>query len=1077
MLTDAVESIAEGFALYDRDDRLVLFNQKYRELFPLSADAIVPGARFEDILRFGAQRGQYRDAVGREEAWVQERVKAHHKPEAPREIQLGDGRWVRVTEYRTKAGGIAGLRVDITELKKREEALRRSEERYALAMKGANDGLWEWDIENKKTYRAPRVLEILGLDLTFTESGPEWWLSRVHPDDLPRYRRAIRDHLKGLTDLYECEYRVLDNASEYRWVLDRAVAERDETGWARRMAGSIRDITARKEIEEALHESEQRYASIVANVPGVVYQRILDPDGTISYPYVSEGIRAIYGVTPEAVQNDPALLLSAIHPIDRDRFMAAVHTSAETLTPMDIEIRIIGADGGTRWIHSRTRPTRRADGGIVWDGLLLDVTERKQAEESIKEREQRLKAIMDNAADGVITICENGIVESMSAQALKMFGYAPEEIIGQSVNVLMPEPDRSHHDEYIRRYLTTNRPKIIGIGPREVVARRKDGSLFPMELAVSELWLDHQRIFIGVTRDATLRKQREKDLRAKTEQLQVIADITGAFLATGNWQQTNEKLVASALKQSESAFGFVGVVVKGPALRILHLQGITWDGQINRDFYEKALATFREKGYLDFANFDNLFGTVLTTKQPVLSNDPASDPRSGGVPPGHPRLECFLGVPMMRGDDVVGMIGVANRPGGYGSAEQEKLETLARMAAVLYDSYRRAESHAETEEQLRQSQKMEAVGQLTGGIAHDFNNLLTVILGNAEMLSDELAKNSRHQRMAKTLQMATERAAELTRGLLAFSRRQTLAPVVLDLNEVVSQMNGLLRRTLGEHIEIVVETGADLWPVEADRAQLESAILNLAVNARDAMPKGGRLTIKTANVVLGQHPITATKVTEPGSYVELAVTDTGVGMPSEVRERVFEPFFTTKEVGKGTGLGLSMVYGFIKQSGGYVTIDSAPGEGTTVKLYLPQASGATAATGTAESVAVPTGTETVLVVEDDPLVRDYVTGQITRLGYRVVAASDGPSALAELAKPIPVDLLYTDMVMPGGMNGKQLADEARRRRPGLKVLFTSGYAENVIAESGGPDVIADILAKPYTKEQLAKKLRATLDRG
>ncbi|HEU4952086.1 MAG TPA: PAS domain S-box protein [Holophagaceae bacterium] len=382
----------------------------------------------------------------------------------------------------------------------------------------------------------------------------------------------------------------------------------------------------------------------------------------------------------------------------------------------------------------------------------------------------------------------------------------------------------------------------------------------------------------------------------------------------------------------------------------------------------------------------------------------------------------------------------------------------------------------ELENQLRQSQRLEVIGQLTGGVAHDFNNLLTVILGNADLLAQGLADNPRLLRLADMTRAAAQSGAELTRRLLAFARRQALQPRVLEVNGFLAGLDGMLRRTLGEDIEIEYVRGAGLWPALVDPAQLESAILNLCVNARDAMQAGGRLTLETANVHVDrvyadQHPDVA-----PGQYVLVAVSDTGVGIPPEHLARVFEPFFTTKEVGKGTGLGLSMVYGFVKQSKGHVKVYSEPGLGTTVRLYLPRADHAADAPAPAAApTAALRGTESILLVEDNDLVRQVAEQQLLALGYRVITAPNGPAALDILERDEPVDLLFTDVVMPGGMTGAQLAKAAQALRPGLKVLYTSGYTENSIVHHGRLDKGVHLLNKPYRQIDLARMVREVLD--
>jgi PAS domain S-box-containing protein len=383
----------------------------------------------------------------------------------------------------------------------------------------------------------------------------------------------------------------------------------------------------------------------------------------------------------------------------------------------------------------------------------------------------------------------------------------------------------------------------------------------------------------------------------------------------------------------------------------------------------------------------------------------------------------------------------------------------------------------ETEEQLRQAQKMEAVGQLTGGVAHDFNNLLTVIIGNLEHLDRVLPPAQSTQRIIAAALRGASRAAMLTHRLLAFSRRQPLVPEVLSVNKLVAGMSDLMRRTLGEAILIETVLAGGLWPVLADSNQLENALINLAINARDAMPEGGRLTIETANAHLDEAYARMHEEVQPGQYVGIFITDTGIGMAPETVTHAFEPFFTTKEIGQGTGLGLSQVYGFIKQSGGHVKIYSEVGEGTTVKLYLPRYRGTENLVDEGlKTHELPRGrSELVLVVEDDPDVRDYTVEMVGDLGYSVLSAPDGASALRLLDSHRKVCLLFTDIGLPGGMNGRQLAEQALRRRPRLKVLYTTGYARNAIVHRGRLDPGVEVIFKPFTYSDLAVKIRQVLE--
>jgi PAS domain S-box-containing protein len=395
------------------------------------------------------------------------------------------------------------------------------------------------------------------------------------------------------------------------------------------------------------------------------------------------------------------------------------------------------------------------------------------------------------------------------------------------------------------------------------------------------------------------------------------------------------------------------------------------------------------------------------------------------------------------------------------------------------------EERLKAEEGLRQAQKMEAVGQLTGGVAHDFNNLLTVIMGGLESVGRQLGKlepGPETERMTRSIAMATQgaqRAATLTARLLAFSRRQPLDPRPLDPARLVTGLADLLQRTLGEGTALETVSGAGLWRIHADPNQLESALVNLAVNARDAMPGGGRLTIETSNAFLDEGYVAAApEAISAGQYVLIAVTDTGFGMDQDTLGKVFEPFFTTKPTGKGTGLGLSQVYGFVRQSGGHVRIYSEPGQGTSVKIYLPRHRGAAPEAEpvrTAPAMPVHGGAETILVVEDHEDLRAYSVEVLRELGYRVLEAGDAQQALDLLEREPEVDLMFTDVVLPEGLDGRRLADEATRRRPGIKVLFTTGYARNAIVHNGRLDAGVTFIGKPFTSVDLAAKVRQALD--
>jgi signal transduction histidine kinase len=430
-------------------------------------------------------------------------------------------------------------------------------------------------------------------------------------------------------------------------------------------------------------------------------------------------------------------------------------------------------------------------------------------------------------------------------------------------------------------------------------------------------------------------------IQLNTELLEALTEAMTELLRTGDPRAASGRVLRAALQHTESQYGFAGVT-DGRTLRMLNHEGVVWHDQLNRDFYEHAAERYRQVGYLEFTNFNNLFGQVLLTGHAVISNEPSSDPRAGGLPPGHPPLHCFLGVPILSEGRIVGMIGVANRTSGYGAAEQHRLEVLGQMAGVMYDVYGRQQREAELEEHLRQAQKMGVIGRLAGGIAHDFTNQLTIIKGCAQFLLEAMPADDPGRKDVERISATVGRGARLVCQLLAFVRQEGIHLCSQSLADLVNEMAAMIRPLLGEQVLFHVRAAPGLWRVRVDPGQIEQVIMNLVVNARDAMVTpgerfpAGTLTVEMANVELdaGAFQPTVERVA-PGPYVMLVVSDTGSGMTPEVKRRIFEPFFTSK--GTGTGLGLSTVFGIAKQYRGYVFGESEPGRGSTFRVYLPRA--------------------------------------------------------------------------------------------------------------------------------------------
>lgn len=474
-------------------------------------------------------------------------------------------------------------------------------------------------------------------------------------------------------------------------------------------------------------------------------------------------------------------------------------------------------------------------------------------------------------------------------------------------------------------------------------------------------------------------------------------------------------------------------------------------------------------------------GTAMYRRQPVIVEDIATDSLWAAYKEqalAHGLRACWS-IPVLDGEGrVLASFALYHHsPKAPGEADRALIGRTSHIVGLALERYRQEATLRSLEEQLRHAQRLEAVGQLTGGIAHDFNNLLTVILGNGELLQEQLAREPALAELARMMVTAARRGADLTHRLLAFARRQVLEPRVVQVNELVESMRPLLTRALGRHISMELRPSAGLGPALVDPGQLESALLNLCLNARDAMPEGGRLTLETADVWLDRDYAASHAEVAPGNYVLLAVSDTGSGIAPEYLERIFEPFFTTKEKGKGSGLGLSMVFGFIRQSKGHISVYSEPGIGTLVKMYLPRAGAGALESEPADNM-VPVqhgGSECILLVEDDELVRRYAEQQLLGLGFRVLSAGNGNDALALLQQRDDIDLLFTDMVMPGALGGAELAARAKELRPEIKVLFTSGYTENALVHHGRLDKGVLLLGKPYRRAELMAKVRQAID--
>ncbi len=784
------------------------------------------------------------------------------------------------------------------------------------------------------------------------------------------------------------------------------------------LSGKVRDLLARKRVEERIALLQ----SVVLNANDAVM--ITEAaSGAAENPriiYVNRSFTAMTLYAAEEVLGRSAGFLHgpSTDPMAIERLRAAI----ARWEPTRVEMINLRKDGSEFWAEIDVAPVADANGWYThWIGILRDTTQRKQAEERLKERERELRqlaerqaAILDALPAHVALLDRDGRILSVSRSWHEFAAATGSDA---------PAPAGGSYFEFCAAPSWGEIGKTVAEGLAAVLAGRQQQFSIdhPSEQGAFRRWyrliaaplaLGRSAGAVVMHLDVTYNKLAEEALRREKE--------------------FSEFLIRSSTE---------GILVFDREFRVT-----LWNPGIER------ITGMSAEQVLGQRIFDALSSAVgnagETAMRAALEGHETSldDQRYSVAATGREGFfEAYFAPLYSRGREVIGGIGFLRE-----TTERRRIEDA-----------------------LRQSQKMEAVGQLTGGIAHDFNNMLTVIAGNLELLETKLADRPRLLRLVNSAALAASRAEKLTQQLLTFSRRQQLRPQPIDFNQIVIGMDDLLHRTVGEHIEIRKQLSAELWPALADPNQIETALLNLILNARDAIRHPGHITIETGNttVTAGQGDLA------PGAYATLAVSDTGQGMSEEVLAHVFEPFFTTKEVGKGTGLGLAQVYGFITQSSGHVRIESRVGEGTTVRLYLPRAEGVAGAAGMAPMRARQyRGSETVLVVEDDHGVRDFAVSVLRELGYQVLEAATGDAAIALIEATTAIELLFTDVVMPGVLNGADLAKAALERRPELRVLFTSGYTTRLV-EKEWPANRADLLRKPYRSIDLAQRVRAALDRS
>jgi PAS domain S-box-containing protein len=714
------------------------------------------------------------------------------------------------------------------------------------------------------------------------------------------------------------------------------------------------------------------------------------------------------------------------------------------------------ADGSRHWLRWAVQPWRNRKGEV--GGIIIhaeNITDRKRASEALIEQEQRLAGIVDSAMDAIITVDAEQRVVLFNRAAEAIFGWAADQALGQSLDAFIPDRFRARHREHIRHFasagVTTRAMGALGA----LRALRASGEEFPIEASISQVVVAGQRLYTVILRDITGRERSRRRERVQHRLTELLAEAASLY-------EVAARIVQAICE--ETGFDLGALWELEPRTRRIRLSGMWHTGAAGLSAFESHTRAS------DFAPEAELPGRVWATGQPIIVRDAPSDPTYlRGAAAGQAGMTCAFGFPLVAEGEVVGVLDLLCRR--LSDMEPELLALYEALGSQIAQFVRRRQA----ERQFLQAQRLEAVGRLAGGIAHDFNNLLGIMLGYAGLAATELGEAHPVRPRLDAIVRAATRAGALTRQILTFSRKEAVASsAICDVNRIVEDLEDMIRRLIGEKVSVELRLAGGLGQVRIDSAQLEQVLMNLSVNARDAMPEGGRLLIETSGAELDEAHARSRPEARPGRYVMLAVSDTGHGMDAATIERIFDPFFTTKPTGQGTGLGLAVVYGAVKQSGGYITVYSEPGHGTTFKVYLPRAAADDQADAGGAQDEARGGHETLLLVEDEAELRSVVAEALRDAGYRVLEADGAEQALELAGRAEPIHLVISDVVLPRS-TGPETTAQIVQRHAEARVLLMSGYTDGLVAASDGVVPGMAFIGKPFTIGEFLRKVRGVLD--